>query len=64
MVSKGSEEEVKIALRFLQGIILYLDGDSFPGDLPDPGIQPGSPALQADSLPAGLPGFSADTKNK
>ena len=23
----------------------------FPGDLPDPGIQPGSPALQADSLP-------------
>ena len=23
----------------------------FPGDLPDPGIKPGSPALQADSLP-------------
>ena len=22
----------------------------FPGDLPDPGIEPGSPALQADSL--------------
>ena len=22
----------------------------FPGDLPDPGIKPGSPALQADSL--------------
>ena len=22
-----------------------------PGDLPDPGIKPGSPALQADSLP-------------
>ena len=21
-----------------------------PGDLPDPGIEPGSPALQADSL--------------
>ena len=29
-----------------------------PGDLPDPGIQPGSPALQADSLPAELPGKS------
>ena len=28
----------------------------FPGDLPDPGIEPGSPALQADSLPAELPG--------
>ena len=27
-----------------------------PGDLPDPGIQPGSPALQADSLPTELPG--------
>ena len=24
----------------------------FPGDLPDPGIEPGSPALQADSLPS------------
>ena len=28
----------------------------FPGDLPDPGIKPGSPALQADSLPSELPG--------
>ena len=27
-----------------------------PGDLPDPGIDLGSPALQADSLPAELPG--------
>ena len=26
------------------------------GDLADPGIKPGSPALQADSLPAELPG--------
>ena len=25
-------------------------------DLPDPGIKPGSPALEADSLPAELPG--------
>ena len=25
-----------------------------PGDLPDPGIEPGSPALQADDLPAEL----------
>ena len=24
------------------------------GDLPDPGIEPGSPALQADSLPTEL----------
>ena len=27
-----------------------------PGDLPNPGIKPRSPALQADSLPAELPG--------
>ena len=27
-----------------------------PGDLPDPGMEPGSPALQANSLPAELPG--------
>ena len=27
-----------------------------PGDLPDPGIEPGSVALQADSLPTELPG--------
>ena len=26
-----------------------------PGDLSNPGIKPGSPALQADSLPAKLP---------
>ena len=29
-----------------------------PGDLPDPGIEPGSPALQADSLPSEPPGKS------
>ena len=28
----------------------------FPGDLPDPGITPGSPALQADALPSEPPG--------
>ena len=27
-----------------------------PGDLPDPGIEPGSLALQADSLPSEPPG--------
>ena len=26
-------------------------------DLPDPGIKPGPPALQADSLPTQLPGM-------
>ena len=32
----------------------YWSGLSFPapGDLPDPGIEPGSPTLQADALPS------------
>ena len=36
----------------------YWSGYPFPspGDLPNPGIKLGSPALQADSLPAELPG--------
>ena len=29
---------------------------SFPGDAPDPGIEPASPVLQADSLPPEPPG--------
>ena len=29
---------------------------SYPGNLPDPGIKPGSPAFQADSLPTELSG--------
>ena len=36
----------------------YLSGLPLPapGDLPDPRIEPGSPAIQADSLPSELPG--------
>ena len=36
----------------------YWSGEPFlsPGDLPNPGIEPRSPALQADSLPAEPPG--------
>ena len=41
----------------------YWSGQPFPspGDLPNPGIEPRSPALQADSLPAepqGKPNYS------
>ena len=36
----------------------YWSGLPFPspGDLPNPGIKPRSPALQADDLPSELPG--------
>ena len=38
----------------------YWSGLPFPspGDLPDPGIEPGSPVLQADALPSEPPGKS------
>ena len=40
----------------LQARILEWVAIPSPGDLPDPGIEPRSPALQADSLPAEPPG--------
>ena len=41
----------------------YWDGQPFPspGDLPDPGIEPRSPAVEADSLPAEPPGKPKNT---
>ena len=36
----------------LQARILEWVAFPSPGDLPDPGIEPGSPTLQANSLPA------------
>ena len=33
-----------------------------PGDLPNPGIEPRSPALKTDSLPAVLPGKPRNAK--
>ena len=33
-----------------------------PGDLPNPGIEPKSPALQVDSLPSELPGKPKNTE--
>ena len=40
----------------LQARILQWVTLSFSRDLPDPGIKPGSPSLQADSLPSEPPG--------
>ena len=40
----------------LQARILECVAYPFSEDLPNPGIEPGSPALQVDSLPAGLSG--------
>ena len=42
----------------------YWSGLPFPspGDLPNPGIKPGSPALQADTLPSEPPGKQTKIK--
>ena len=42
----------------------YWSGLPFPSpeDLPDPGIEPGSPALEADALTSELPGKHAPEK--
>ena len=42
----------------------YWSGEPFPspGDLPDPGIEPGSPALQEDSLPSEPTGGQSSNK--
>ena len=42
----------------LQARILDWVAISLSSDLPDPGIEPGSPALQADALPSEPPGKS------
>ena len=39
-----------------QARILEWFAISSPGDLPDPGVEPGSPALHTDSLPFEPPG--------
>ena len=41
----------------------YLSGLLFPppGDLPDSGVKPGSPALQAESLPTEPPGKPSES---
>ena len=49
----GSSVQRNFQARILNGLPF-----PSPGDLPDPGIKPGSPALQADSLPTELPGKS------
>ena len=42
----------------MEGILPF----PFPEDLPDPGIKPRSPALQADSLPPEPPGKTLSIK--
>ena len=50
-----------------QARVLQWVAFSSPGDLPDPGIEPRSPSLQADALqsePPGKPPFKTKTKQK
>ena len=56
VVSDSLEPQAPLSLRFSRQE--YWDGLPFPspGDLPNPGIEPRSPALKADSLPSEPPG--------
>ena len=45
-----------VGCHFLLQSIFLTQGSSRPRDLPDPGIEPGSPALQMDSLLTEPPG--------
>ena len=44
----------------------YWSGLPFPspGNLPNPGVEPGSPALQADALPSEPPGRNSESHSK
>ena len=63
--SKDSQtgERVKVAQPTAFSGPEHWSGQPFPspGDLPDPGIEPRSPALQAESLPAEPPGKPKNT---
>ena len=54
-------EPIDIVHGILQVRILEWEAFPSPGYLPNPGIEPRSPALQADSLPAGTPGKPKNT---
>ena len=57
MIPQGVTCQTPPSMRFSRQE--YWSGFPFPspGDLPDPGIEPRSPALQADSLLSELPGL-------
>ena len=48
--------QAPLSMGILQARILECVAYPFLQDLPDPGIEPGSPELQVDSLPAELTG--------
>jgi len=48
--------QASLSMGILQAKILKWVAISFSGDLPDPGIEPSSLTLQADSLPSESPG--------
>ena len=51
MDGRAHQAPLSMGFFFFQARIVEWIAISSPGDLPDPGIKPESPALQADSLP-------------
>jgi len=56
MTSWTVAHQAPLSMGILQARILEWVAMPFPGDLPNPGIEPRSPTLQADSLLTELPG--------
>ena len=50
-----------LSMGIFQAIVLEWAAISFSGDLPNPGIEPGSLTLQVDSLPSEPPGMPKNT---
>ena len=53
--------QAPLSMGILQARILEWVAFPSPGDLPNPGIEPTSPTLQADSLPSEPPGKPKNT---
>ena len=55
----GSSIHESFQARILEWVAIFS-----PGDFPNPGIKPGSPALQSDSLPSEPPGNPLESKSQ
>ena len=54
--STGSSVHGILQARILEWVVISFSRGSSQGDLPNPGIESGSPALQADALSSEPPG--------
>ena len=61
--SVNSVKEIVSKMENVSKKLKTIKKDPSPGDLPNPGIEPGSPAYQGDSLPSRPPGKPQKSHN-